>query len=88
MHTVAYNFPASGYMGVLTMLPYMSHVMRKPVYAICEQHKKKGADQPAHLQSLISTFVVRCLDNRLPARWSYPPPPLGNFADMPYLKEQ
>ena len=27
---------------------------------------------------------------RLSARWSYPPPtpPLGNFADKPYLKEQ
>ena len=24
---------------------------------------------------------------RLSARWSYPPP-LGNFADIPYLKEQ
>ena len=23
----------------------------------------KGADQPAHPRSLISTFVVRCLDN-------------------------
>ena len=23
----------------------------------------KGADQPAHLRSLISTFVVRCLDS-------------------------
>ena len=23
----------------------------------------KGADQPAHLRSLISTFIVRCLDN-------------------------
>ena len=23
----------------------------------------KGADQPAHLPSLISTFVVRCLDS-------------------------
>ena len=38
----------------------------------------------------------RCLDSivpllsiyRLSARWSYPPPPLGNFADIPYLKEQ
>ena len=29
----------------------MSHVMRKPVYAICDQH------------SLSSTFVVRCLDS-------------------------
>ena len=24
---------------------------------------KKGADQPAHRRSLISTFIVRCLDN-------------------------
>ena len=40
-----------------------SHVMRKPVYAICEQHRRLlGADQPAHPHSLISTFVVRCLD--------------------------
>ena len=23
----------------------------------------KGADQPAHLRSLISAFIVRCLDN-------------------------
>ena len=26
----------------------------------------KGADQPAHLHSLISTFVVRCLDSIIP----------------------
>ena len=38
----------------------MSHVMRKPVYAICKQ---QGADQPAHPHSLISTFVVCCLDS-------------------------
>ena len=25
----------------------------------------KGADQPAHPRSLISTFVVRCLDSRI-----------------------
>ena len=25
----------------------------------------KGADQPAHLRSLISTFVVRCLDSMI-----------------------
>ena len=37
--------------------------MRKPVCAICEQ---KGADQTAHLRSLISTFVVRCLDSIIP----------------------
>ena len=26
----------------------------------------KGADQPAHPRSLISAFVVRCLDNGMP----------------------
>ena len=26
----------------------------------------KGADQPAHSHSLISTFVVRCRDNIIP----------------------
>ena len=26
----------------------------------------KGKDQPAHLHSLISTFVVRCLDSIIP----------------------
>ena len=31
--------------------------MRKPVYA-----NNKGADQPAHRRSLISAFVVRCLE--------------------------
>ena len=41
----------------------MSHVMRKPVYAICDQ---KGADQPAHPHSLISAFAVRCLDSIMP----------------------
>ena len=37
--------------------------MRKLVLAICEH---KGADQPAHLRSLISTFVVRYLDSIIP----------------------
>ena len=37
--------------------------MRKPVYAICNN---KGADQHAHPRSLISTFVVRCLDSIIP----------------------
>ena len=26
----------------------------------------KGADRPAHPRSLISTFVVRCLDSTIP----------------------
>ena len=41
----------------------MSNVMRKPVYAICEH---KGTDQPAHTRSLISAFVVCCLDSIIP----------------------
>ena len=47
-----------------TVCYHMSHVMRKPVYAICEQQmRRSGADQPAHSRSLISAFVVRCLDS-------------------------
>ena len=38
--------------------PYMSRLMRKPVLPYANN---KGADQPAHPCSLISTFVVRCL---------------------------
>ena len=47
--------------------------MRKPVYAICEQQRRrsdcyannKGADQPAHPRSLISAFVVHYLDSKI-----------------------
>ena len=38
--------------------------MRKPVYAICEQ--QRGTDQSVHSRSLISIFVVRCLDSIIP----------------------
>ena len=38
----------------------MGHIMRKPVFVICEQQR---VDHPAHPRSLISAFVVRCLDN-------------------------
>ena len=38
----------------------MSHVMRKPVLPYANN---KGADQHAHPRSLISAFVVRCLDS-------------------------
>ena len=37
--------------------------MRKPVIPYANN---KGADQPAHPRSLISAFVVRCLDSILP----------------------
>ena len=35
----------------------MSHVLRKPVYAICEQQR---------CRSVISAFVVHCLDSIIP----------------------
>ena len=38
----------------------MSHVMRKPVLPYANN---KGADQHAHPRSLISAFVIRCLDS-------------------------
>ena len=37
--------------------------MRKPVYAICEQQKRRSACASAHL---ISAFVVRYLDSMIP----------------------
>ena len=37
--------------------------MRKPVYAICEQQRRRS---PAHPRSLISAFVVSCLDSIIP----------------------
>ena len=42
---------------------HMSCIMRKPVYAICNN---KGSDQLAHPCSLSSTFVVRYLDSIIP----------------------
>ena len=60
----------------------MSHVMRKPINDLCERQRRrsacastqsdqcyannKGADQPAHPRSLISAFIVRCLDSMIP----------------------
>ena len=38
--------------------------MRKPVLSYANN---KGADQPAHPRSLISTFVVHCLHSIIPA---------------------
>ena len=37
--------------------------MRKCVLHCMSYANNKGADQPAHLHSLISAFVVRCLDS-------------------------
>ena len=37
--------------------------MRKSVYAICEQQRRRF---PAHSRSLFSAFIVRWLDNVIP----------------------
>ena len=42
----------------------MGLVMRKSGFVPCAN--SKGADQPAHPRSLISTFVVRSLDSMIP----------------------
>ena len=42
---------------------HLSHVMRKTVLPYANN---KGADLPAYPRSLISTFVVRCLDSIIP----------------------
>ena len=39
---------------------YKSHVMTKPALPYANN---TGADQPAHPHSLISAFVVRCVDS-------------------------
>ena len=43
----------------------LSLAMRKPVL-IHMRTASKGEDQPAHLHSLISAFVVRCQDSIIP----------------------
>ena len=41
----------------------MSHAIRKT--CLMPHTNNKGADQPAHPRSLISTFIVRCLDSMI-----------------------
>ena len=50
-------------MVTVTVQDVMTRVTRKPVLPYVNN---KGADQPAHLRSLISTFVVCCLDSIIP----------------------
>ena len=49
---------------ILSANVHMSHIITKP--AFCHMRTIKGADQPAHPCSLISAFVVRCLDSIIP----------------------
>ena len=61
--TAIFHYPVSHLPVCLAYFPcqgYLSHVMRKPVYAICEQ---QSADQPVHPCSLTSNFIVRYLDS-------------------------
>ena len=45
---------------------YFSHVMRKPVFFFWPYANNKCTDQPAHPRSLISAFVIHCLDSIIP----------------------
>ena len=42
---------------MVKIISYLSHVMRKPVYAICEQQRHRSA---------IHAFIVHCLDSIIP----------------------
>ena len=48
------------------MVKYIGHNLNEPSHekmCLMSYANNKDADQPAHLRSLISTFVVRCLDS-------------------------
>ena len=58
------NIWVSKLLGVLQYFSlYMSRAMRKCVLCLMSYANNKGADQPVHPRSLISTFIVRCLDS-------------------------
>ena len=42
-------------------LDSMSHVLKKT--RLCHMRTRKGTNQPSHPRSLISAFIVRCLDS-------------------------
>ena len=52
-------YPVNKPMEIILKPMEMSHVMRKPVPYV----NNKDANQPAHLHSLINTFIVHCLDS-------------------------
>ena len=47
-------------------LPLVPYEPRHEKTRFMPYANNKGADQPAHLRSLISTFVVHCLDSIIP----------------------
>ena len=55
----------AGYQVVLATLLfyYAIHVSRTMRKCVMSYANNKGADQPAHPRSLISAFVIRCLDS-------------------------
>ena len=44
-------------------LQHLSHVMRKPVYAICKHQRRRSAFTSAQYDQ---GFVIRCLDSIIP----------------------
>ena len=52
-------------------LSELGHVMRKPVYAIFKQQRRRSACASAQsARSLISTFIVRCPDTIIPVTFT------------------
>ena len=74
----------------------LSHIIRKPVLAICKQQRHSSACTSTNL---ISTIVVCCLDSIIPIlaksqqvgsslTWSQPPnAPVNNFLTQNHCKE-
>ena len=63
---VLYELDANKKCQVSLVVKYIYIVMRKPGFAICEQQRCSSDSmpfQPAHQSSLISTYVICCLDS-------------------------
>ena len=65
MHVPILRYRTSRHYHLTGTSPYhnMSHIMRKPVYAIWELQRRRSA--PPNACSLISAFVFHCLDSIL-----------------------
>ena len=50
---------------LMNSMKLLGQVIRKCVICHMRTTKVKGADQPAHLRSVISTFVVHSLDSMM-----------------------
>ena len=56
------HYQSTVVLALINYMNYMSNVMRKLFYATCEQQRP---DQSRYPRSLISAFVVHCLDSKI-----------------------